>query len=149
MLYVILFSIFISACNLKTWINKELDFSQVKWAAQDITSYKIVVLAVNSIWHAQTIKVEVLNNQVIDHSATCIPAPTEPDSCEIQPYNAEDFTVSGLFAHAIDMTGKQDKKWVEIKFQTKYGYPEQISFDDPEILDEDSTWRVTSFEVVK
>ncbi len=143
----IIFSLLLSTCGITKRFTAKIEQNQEKWTKQEIATYRLEVLVVNSIWHAQTIQVEVNDNQVVAHSATCVPAPAETGSCEIQPYEAGDFTVPGLFAHASDLAENHNQKWVKIEFNTQFGYPDEISFDDPQILDEDTSWHVASFEV--
>ena len=118
-----------------------------KWLEKDIDSCRIVVLHVSSVWHAQTHNITVRASEVLDQSASCTPAPTENVKCEVQPFDAEEYTVPGLFGLARSLAQFDDGNWTEIEFDPTYGYPTDISYDHPEILDEDSYWGVTSFEV--
>ena len=54
-----------------------------KWLEKDIDSYRIVVLHVSSVWHAQIHKITVRTGELVDQSASCIPAPTENGKCEV------------------------------------------------------------------
>lgn len=142
-LYLFFFSL-LSACTPAS----QLDKAERQWQDQQITSYKIEVFEIRSIWHAQYQTITVENGVITDQSARCVPAPFEGQTCEVQPFNPEDFTVPGLFAkaHAVSETGAPD--FVTIRYDDNYFYPMQISFNDPEIVDEDWSWAVTSFEVV-
>ena len=78
---------------------------------------------------------------------SCIPAPTENGKCEVQPFDAAEYTVPGLFAVAYALAEHEDGNWTEIEFDPTYGYPARMRYDHPEIIDEDSYWGVRSFEV--
>jgi hypothetical protein len=127
---------------------EQLDQAEQKWAEQGITRYRIEVLVV-SIWHAQSHQITVQNNQVVDAQARCIPAPMELGACEVRANTAEDYIVPGLFALARSEIQSEQAAWVQITYHPSYGFPSQVSFDDPELVDEDWGWRVTAFEVVK
>ena len=119
-----------------------------EWREKDIDSYRIVVLHVRSVWHAQTHEITVRAGEVVDQSASCIPAPTENGKCEVQPFDAAEYTVPGLFGLAQSLAQFDDGEWTEIEFDPTYGYPTGISYDHPERLDEDSYWGVRSFEIL-
>ncbi len=134
----------LSACT-----TAPLDTAERKWQNQGITSYTIEVLAVNSIWHAQYQQITVEEGVVTAQSGRCVPAPLEMGECEVQDFVAEDFTVPGLFAKARAVSETADPDFLTVSFAPIYFYPENISFNDPEIVDEDWGWSVTSFEVLK
>jgi ABC-type polysaccharide transport system permease subunit len=126
----------------------EVADQEQKWLEKDIDSYRIVVLHVSSVWHAQTQEITVRLGKVVDESASCIPAPTEDGKCEVEPFDAEEYTVPGLFELARSLALFDDGQWTEIEFDSVYGYPAGMSYDHPEIVDEDSYWGVRSFEVL-
>ena len=126
-----------------------IDQAERKWQAHGITSYRIEVLTVQSVWHAQSHQITVRDGKVIDQSASCIPAPTEMGVCEVQPYKAEDYTVPGLFAKAHWMVENIQARWMQINFDSQYDFPSQISFDDPDAIDDDWAWRVMAFDPLK
>lgn len=119
------------------------------WLEQNIDSYRIEVLVVRSVWHAQSHQITVRNNRVENATASCIPAPTEAGRCEVEVFNAEDYTVPGLFAEARAQAQSQQAVWTQLTYDPTYGFPRQIAFDDPNLIDEDWAWRVTAFEVLK
>jgi hypothetical protein len=121
----------------------ELEEAERRWQERGIDDYQIEVLVVRSIWHAQSHVITVEDGIVTEQTADCIPAPAEIDGCEVEPFAAEDFTVSGLFAKA---RASADQEWVEIVYDPTYGFPVSISFNNPEIVDGDWSWGVTSFE---
>jgi uncharacterized protein DUF6174 len=126
-----------------------VDQMEQTWREQNIASYRIEVLVVRSVWHAQSHQITIRNNQVESATASCIPAPTEGGTCQIEAFNAEDYTVPGLFVEAQVQTQSQQAAWTKITYDQTYGFPKQISYDNPEVIDEDWTWRVTAFEVLK
>ena len=129
-------------------LTAQIDEAEEKWQEQDIESYRIEVLSA-SIWHAQSHQITVRNGKVVEESASCIPAPTESGKCEVEPFNAEDYTVPGLFSLARSQAQIEQGQWTRITFDPTYGFPRQISFDNPKAVDEESTWRVKTFEVLK
>lgn len=134
-----------SAC---TSSGSDLDNAERQWQRQGVASYRIEVLVVNSIWHAQTHTITVQNDEVVEADASCIPAPFENGSCQANPFVAEDYTVPGLFAKARAVSEDANPDYLTLRFDPTYHFPSNISFDDPEILDEDWNWTVTSFEVL-
>ena len=127
----------------------QLDQAEQKWTGQNITSYRMEVLVVSSIWHAQSHQIIVQNNAVAESTARCIPAPMEAGTCEERAYTAEEYTIPGLFAQARSQIQGQQIQWIKITYDPTYGFPDQISFDNPNIIDEDWTWRVMTFEALK
>jgi hypothetical protein len=117
-----------------------------RWQEQGIDDYRIEVLVVRSIWHAQSHVITVENGVVTEQTAACIQAPAEFEACEVEAFAAEDFTVPDLFAKARDSS---DQEWIEVVYDPTYGYPDSISFNNPEIVDGDWSWGVTSFEVLE
>ena len=97
-----------------------------------------------SIWHLQTYLIEVSNGEVI-HSATCIPAPLEGRTCKINAYDPNDYTIDGLFETVKWVLQSNHAKWARIEYDPDYGFPSLITFDNPNILDEDNQWIVEEF----
>ncbi len=121
-----------------------IDQAEHKWQAQGIRDYRIQVLYTQSIWHAETYSITVRNEQVVEQSAFCIPAPAEAGKCTVQAFNAEDYTVPGLFAIARNQVRTAEGKWTKITFDRVYGFPRQIAHDNPQIYDDDAAWTVKS-----
>jgi hypothetical protein len=128
---------------------KQLEQAEQTWTSQGITSYRIEVREVRSIWHAQTYTIIVENNQITDAQAQCIPAPSESGTCEVQAYEAEDYLVPALFSRARSELQGPRAVSVKITYDPTYGFPSAISIDDPEALDDDWSLGVTSFEVIR
>ncbi len=70
---------------------KQIDEGEKKWREQKIESYRIEVQAVRGTWHAQSHRITLRNDKVVDELASCIPAPAELGKCEVEPFNAEDY----------------------------------------------------------
>jgi hypothetical protein len=127
----------------------QITLRQQQWNAQDIRNYRISVLKVQSIWHAQTNTLTVADGNIIDQSAVCTPAPFEGRSCTVQAFDPEEFTVPGLFATALKYAPESAKHQLRVTFDEKLHYPTTISRDDPNATDDDTLWRVTSFEILR
>ena len=140
----------LAACNMTSSASATLTLDQKEkaWLKQNITSYRIEVLVVRSVWHAQSHQITVKNGQVETATATCIPAPTEAGKCEVEDFDAEDYTIAGLFREAQSHTQSEYAAWVTITYDPGYGFPQEISYNHPEMIDEDWSWRVTGFEVL-
>ena len=144
--YLLLVSVIWIAASCST---TQLDQAEQKWTSQNITNYRIEVLVINSVWHAQSHQIIVQNNTVVEATANCIPAPTEAGKCEVRDFSPEEYTVPGLFAQSRTQINSRQSKWIMITYDPTYGFPGQISFDNPDVIDEDWTWRVTTFEILK
>jgi hypothetical protein len=143
---ILLFFLF-SACGLLG--GSGVDQAELKWRQQSVASYRIEVLEVNSIWHSQAYTITIRNGQIVDSSTHCVPAPAEGGKCKVEAFDPNTYTVPGLFGAARARAADEQAKWLKITFDSTYGYPNQISYDNPDILDEDWLVRVTTFEVLK
>ncbi len=119
------------------------------WSAQGIDSYAIEVLVVNSIWHAQSHQITVRDGKVESSEATCFPAPYEAGQCQVKDFDPETYTVAGLFAKAQSQAQSEWGQWTTVTYDPTYGYPSQIAYNHPDMHDEDWSWRVEAFEVLK
>jgi len=140
-IFFLLYAILISACGMDESL---LAMNREKWANAGIHSYEVRVQHIQSIWHAQEYTITV-ENGTISHSARCIPAPAEGKECEVTSYDPQDFTIEGLFRTAEWALNSIHSDHVKIIYNTELGYPEHISLDDPDILDEDNAWAVRDF----
>ena len=139
--FLLFYAVLISACGIDKSL---LAMNKEKWVSAGIDSYEIHVQHIQSIWHAQEYTITV-ENGIVSHSARCIPAPAEGRECEVTSYDPQDFTVEGLFRTAEWALNSIHSDHVKIIYNTELGYPEHISLDDPEILDEDNAWAVLDF----
>jgi len=118
------------------------------WQERDVRSYRIQVATI-SIWHYQVHDVTVQDGQVVTATARCEPAPTEMGKCEVEDFDPEEFTVPALFERARWLAGQDDGRWSKVQIDPSYGFPRMLSFDDPDIIDEEWGWGVRGFEVLE
>ncbi len=78
-------------------------------------------------------------------NASCIPAPYEGKECTIISFDPDEFTIPALFSMAELQSKSQPSKWLKVTYDPDYGFPDMISFNDPDILDEDWSYQVISF----
>lgn len=123
----------------------QITSQQNQWQAQNVRRYRISVLKVQAIWHAQTNTITVEDGRVIDQSATCTPAPFEGRSCEVQPFDANEFTVEGLFRTALALAPESEKYQLRVTFDEQYHFPTTISSDQKQLVDDEMVRRVVSF----
>src|SRR5262245_45225604 len=94
---VCIFALLVAACQIGPSASSTptvADREQI-WLNQHITAYRIEVMVVRSIWHAQSHQLVVRDNQVESATATCIPAPFEAGECQVEDFTADDYTVPG------------------------------------------------------
>ncbi len=127
----------------------QVDQMEQAWLDRKVTSYRIEVLVVNSIWHAQSHQITVRDNQVESVTAACTTAPMEFEKCQVKAFNAEDYTVAGLFKKARSEADSHEATPVKITYDSTYHFPKTISYNDPNIVDEDWSWSVMAFEALK
>ena len=139
-----------SACDAKLlpWPQSPIEEAESRWQQQGIASYRIEVSVFRSIHHAQSYQITVQDGAVVDQSASCIPAPLEFGKCKVEPFEADAYTVPGLFAKASSMLQESYKTWCKVSFDPTYGFPSQISYNHPDMVDEDWGLSVASFEVL-
>jgi hypothetical protein len=125
-----------------------LEAAAGRWQARQVRAYRISVLKVQSIFHAQTNTVAVEDNRIAQQSAFCTPAPFEGRECQVQPFDANEFTVDGLFATARTLAQSKSSAALKITFDEQYHYPAVISIDTPEIVDDETLWRVVAFQLL-
>jgi predicted GNAT family N-acyltransferase len=126
----------------------EIDRAEETWQGCAIDDYHIVVRD-SSLWHLQTYDILVRDGTVAEASATCEPAPIEGRTCEVRPFDPEDYAVPGLFARGRQLAKGGDPRWIAIEFDADYGYPTLIRYNDPEVMDEEWAWGVQTFEVLE
>lgn len=126
---------------------RHIDEAEQRWQEAGVGSYEIEVLHVASIWEAQSYHITVRDGEVVAAEAQCIPAPMQMGECEVREYQAEDYTVEGLFARARVEAGRGGGAFTQIEFEAEYGFPTRISYDQPEVLDEEQSWRVLDFKI--
>ena len=138
----------LATSNCASALAGPIDLAERKWQAQNINNYRIQVRRVQSIWHAQTYSVTVQNGEVMEQSAFCIPAPFEAGKCTVEPFDGKDYTVPGLFSIARSQANIAGGKWTEITFDELYSFPKVVTYDDPQVYDDERMWGVVAFEVL-
>lgn len=124
----------------------QITAQQQLWRAQNVRRYRISVLKVQAIFHAQTNTITVEDARVTDQSATCFPAPFEGRECKVQPFDADEFTVDGLFETALAAAPESAKYQLRVDFDERYHFPKFISRDQKELMDDETVWRVVAFQ---
>jgi hypothetical protein len=136
----------LSACT--TTPKSQLTRGEKSWEETGINKYQISVQVVQSIWHLQVYNLTIENGLVIDSNTSCIPAPYEGRECKIKSFDPDEFTIPALFSFADHQIQSQPSKWLKITYDPEYGFPNLISFNDPDILDEDWSYQVISFSKI-
>lgn len=117
-----------------------------QWQAKNIRSYRIAVQKVQASFHAQTNTITVQDGIVTEQSATCTPAPFEGRQCKIQSFDPNEFTAAGLFNTALTYAPDSEKYQLRVTFDETHHFPKTISRDQAEVMDDETFWRVVSFE---
>jgi len=120
-----------------------------QWRQHSIQNYRIAVQKVQSIMHVQTNTVTVENGKVSAQSAECTPAPFERSGCTVQPFDANEFTVDGLFATARALGAESARNQLRVEFDETYAFPRMISRDVAEVTDDETLWRVVEFQPLR
>ena len=128
---------------------QQIDRGEERWQKHGIESYRIEVLSARGTWHAQSHQIVVRSGQVVEASASCIPAPAERGKCEVEPFDAHEYTVPALFARAREKAQIERGERTRITFDPSYGFPSLISHRVPEITDGGAVWRVEAFEALE
>jgi hypothetical protein len=140
-----LFFLFLSLSACTTTPKSQLTRAKKIWEETGINNYRISVQVVQSIWHLQIYNLTIENGLVIGSDASCIPAPYEGRECTIKSFDPDEFTIPALFSMAEYKLKSQSSKWLKITYDPDYGFPDRISFNDPDSLDEDWSYQVISF----
>jgi hypothetical protein len=143
LLLLLFFTFQFSACT--SGPKSKLFSSEKIWEESGINNYQISIQVIQSIWHLQIYNLTVKNGLVIDSSTSCIPAPYEGRECTIKSFDPNEFTIPALFSLAEQQIKSQQSKWVKLDYDPDFGFPTMISFNDPDILDEDWSYQVISF----
>lgn len=118
-----------------------------QWQQGGIVNYRIVVTDANFA-RIQTNTITVRNGIVVDQSATCTgPAIWRSLPCKVQPFNAMDYIVPGLFARAQDDLANTTHT-TTITIDPHYGYPRVITTHIPNLYDSEHDVRVVTFTVL-
>ena len=130
------------------YINK-LDSHVQKWVDANIDHYEITVHTV-SVWWDETYVIEVKDDEVASYSVSCEQALIPMKDCEINmsDIDPDDYTVNGLFNEirkniSYNDSDYWDLRYYQITYSPLYGYPIQISYDHPDVLDEEVTINIS------
>ena len=143
LLFLLFFTFLFTACT--SGPKSKLISSEKIWEESGINNYQISIQVIQSIWHLQIYNLTVENGLVIDSSSSCIPAPYEGRKCTIKSFDPDEFTIPALFSLAEQQIKSQQSKWVKLDYDPDFGFPIMISFNDPDILDEDWSYQVIFF----
>lgn len=127
----------------------QIALQQNLWRAKKVRRYRLSVMKVQAIFHAQTNTITVENGRVTDQSAVCTPAPFEGRTCKVQPFDAQEFTVDGLFNTALALAPESAKYQLRVDFEAQYHFPKFIARDQENIADDETAWRVVSFQELR
>jgi len=124
----------------------EVTTAREGWEGTGIASYHIQVQDV-SFWYLRIYDIYVEEGAVAASSVSCLPSPIEYHDCSTPDFDAEDYTVPGLFEAArqaalLDTSENQ----VEITFDASYLYPASIHTDSTTATDSLHTLSVILFE---
>jgi hypothetical protein len=147
---ILLIFVLLVACDFTVPGPSEPDLliasKQSRWQAKQISSYRISVLKVQAVFHAQTNTITVTDGKVTNQSAICTPAPMEGKTCEVQAFDPNEFTVPALFETALRYAPESEKYQLRVTFDDTYNYPTTLSFDQKEVIDDEQFYRVISFQ---
>jgi hypothetical protein len=148
LLTLVLLSLVLASCTVPGPSEPvaQIKSRQNQWRQKNIRRYRIAVLKIQSIFHAQTNTLVVEDGKVVEQSATCIPAPYEGRECKIQEFDPNEFTVEGLFNTALKYAPESASTKLVVTFDDTYHFPTTISRDNEIAIDDEAFWRVESFE---
>lgn len=128
-----------------------INSAQEQWQAAQINHYRIELISA-SAWTMITVELEINDGQVV--SSSCTPEGMA-NACERVDFQS--FSVPSLFDRAqkdASFTGNFDMDsnifpCFSAEVDPSYHYPSTLSFDCPDILDEQWVLRVLSFEPIE
>jgi hypothetical protein len=138
---LVICSIFLFQSFLKSGY-ENLERSQQKWQKADIADYKIRIRAFGA-WFDVTYSITIINNEVESFERKC-----DRGDCEIGP-QPKDLMVDGLFSMVRKWSKGERRENIDVVFDSKYGYPIYISYDEMYSLDEEFVIDVISFEAIE
>jgi hypothetical protein len=122
-----------------------LEDSINKWESLQINNY-IIEGEIENFWDSTSFQL-IYNNNAVEQ-ITC----SNPDFlCE----NSEDkYTVDGLFSRisrSLNILSQKDNisNYFYVKFDGEYGYLKEFTLNDPMVLEDEATIRITSFKTKK
>ena len=118
-----------------------IDDAEQAWASLGIEDYQLVVQEIG-VWEVTRTRSHVSDGQVVAMYGTCdrglVGMP-----CQVTTLDPERATIPSLLAYARDVAAFEERaKWLKVDVQTEDGFVLSMSFNDPELLDED--WGLTA-----
>lgn len=122
-------------------VHENIDDAEDAWEALDINDYSLVVQEIG-VWEITRTRSQVSDGVVVSMHGTCdrglVGLP-----CSISTLDPEQASIPGLLAYARDIAAFENRaKWLKVSIETDGGFVLSMSFNDPEILDED--WGLTA-----
>lgn len=161
---ILLLSTFLLSCGIQDqMLREQIENKEKAWTELGISDYRMTVTD-NSIWYQIELDIIVKNGIVERLQSTCGRAPLdyEGTNCQnkISRLDANEYTLKGLFK--LLQTSQQDfernygnikgvdwSKCFSVSFDEQYHFPIQISFNHPQVSDEEYTLKVSDFEVLE
>jgi len=147
-LFILSAALMLSACQpllSGLTLQGKLGRAEAVWEKQGPASYRIQVRC-GSAWGIETYTIAVQAGRVAENSAECAPGPLGPPDCKVPDYRAEEYTVPGLFEQVRQQIERLDARYLMASFDPTHGYPAHISYDHPQIYDEQWACNVVEFE---
>ncbi|MBX3038932.1 MAG: hypothetical protein KF758_18620 [Anaerolineales bacterium] len=161
---ILFLTTFLLSCGLQNqMLRKQIENEEKAWTELGISNYRIKVVD-SSIWYQIELDIVVKDSVVESMQSTCGHAPMdyEATNCKnkISRLDANEYTLEGLFK--LLQTSEQDFErsygnikgvdWHEclsVSFDEQYHFPTKISFNHPQVMDEDYTITVSDFEIIE
>jgi hypothetical protein len=162
--FILAFGAFLISCGLQNQtLRKQIENEEKAWTALGISDYRIKVVD-SSIWYQIELDIVVKDGAVESVQSTCGHAPMdyEATNCKnkISRLDTNEYTLEGLFK--LLQASEQDFErnygnikgvdWHEclsVSFDEQYHFPTRISFNHPQVMDEDYTITVSDFEIIE
>lgn len=127
---------------------KELiEISQDDWETLDIENY-IMTFQFAGVWTMYEAQIRVENGYMEDIHIGCDLSIIPMDSCILPFGNLNELNIDMMFDAARQAVEHGDGKFAVIGFDETYHFPDVVSFNDPEIYDEEYSFHVIAFDVI-
>ncbi len=163
--YIIALGMVLLSCGGQNQTLKEqIENEESAWAGLGISRYRMKIVE-SSIWYQVELSIIVKDGAVESAQSTCGHAPMdnrETTNCKnkISNLDINEYTLEGLFK--LLQTSEQDFErnygnttgaaWYEclsVSFDEQYHFPIFISFNHPQVADEEYTITVSDFEPIE
>ncbi|MBL8098651.1 MAG: hypothetical protein JNK81_05685 [Anaerolineales bacterium] len=163
-IFILALSVFFISCGLQNQaLRKQIENEEKAWTELGISNYRIKVVD-SSIWYQIELDIVVKDSVVESVQSTCGHAPMDYEAIncknKISRLDVNEYTLEGLFK--LLQTSEQDFEsnygnitgiaWYEclsVSFDEQYHFPIFISFNHPQVMDEEYTITVSNFEVIE